>query len=1103
MIYVYSSNARDFSSNGLGILSPNVCEVKEEAGGDFSIYIEHPVTDDLRYTLLSGGAIVKCPVPKRETPFISNKFDGQEGVPERVIYRVKNKASLRTKGYVDAPVIEWLAKGTEVLFNGTQGMVNHSVVTSPSGSTGRIYNEVIEYVRTEPAIPGKPAYTSIIPAREVRDQLFRMYDPEIDSASNTLKIRGRHISYDQLGAINLSYNPQNETLQSALNQLKASLDHDNGFNYYTDILDAFSADWANKNAVFALQDPDEGAVAKLGARLVRDNYDIFLLKDREIDRGLLINEGKNLKGVKVKVADGDIVTRLIPQTTNKEGKKILLPEKYVDSPHIASYPVVKAQILDLSFGSDISGEELYKKMREACKKHFERGCDIADTQIDVEFVNLGDTKEYEAYKKLMQLFLYDSVTVRKHSLGMEYKAKMIGYTYDVLRGRYKKIKLGNPDAVGDLGVIAGYQIPSSAVSASKILDGAVGSSKLRDLSVGRAHIQNAAIGSAQIGQAVIDAAHIKDAAITKAKIANASIDSAKIEDASIGNAKIDSAGIDYAKIKDLVAGTAIIEAGIGEKLIIKRLSVTDANIVDLAAGRLLVQGQDGAMYQLTVGADGTVKTIKKQIGNNDVKDESLHAGEKIIKGTIVADLLDVQEIFANSALIGAIKAQNIAAQEITVNHLAADVGRTLDISSNEAINLKASVADLEKIKEYGQNLLKNSGRKYTSTAYCFAKYEFDEELEEGETYTFSAKIKLGANKQYLLVYNSGGIVSNAWLNMSYQHDGIWQYTGQWTKKNGQSITADNKSLWLFAYPSDAVSQTEVEWVKIERGDRVTLWCPAYGEAKELKSSHISIDNDKIAVKSGGIVDVEAGGHLHLAGGTVQLDAQESSGSYINIGGVFSVGEGDNGEFELHLNAKDGAMKVGGHKVLHRGNFHIGQNAPPAGHETIWLKPNTTSEVSFFKPAAGGRPFYFGWGDASDGYLHHDLAAQNQNTIGAGPFNVTLSFVLTRKGLNATGTKNYGRIQVFLKKSGQILSATHPDDLTLKAYQSKSFSFTFSTSSPAFTNNAAPVEFGVKAARPQYNDRDFLCFKTPSDITAKFVTSGGGTGAGLCEVRYVP
>lgn len=188
--------------------------------------------------------------------------------------------------------------------------------------------------------------------------------------------------------------------------------------------------------------------------------------------------------------------------------------------------------------------------------------------------------------------------------------------------------------------------------------------------------RNGTLSPVGFGKGVLDASVLILKSVTSDYIAANTItadeidmESMEADIASIAQAKIDVAEIDYNKVKDLVAGTAIFREGIGGKILIDRLEVSDANIVNLTAGRLIVQGTSGALYQLSVDEQGQVITELRQIGNADVADVSLNAGEKLVHGSITADLLNVQQIFASEALIGAIKANNIETHSIGLDQL--------------------------------------------------------------------------------------------------------------------------------------------------------------------------------------------------------------------------------------------------------------------------------------------------------------------------------------------------------------------------------------------------------------------------------------------------
>jgi len=225
-----------------------------------------------------------------------------------------------------------------------------------------------------------------------------------------------------------------------------------------------------------------------------------------------------------------------------------------------------------------------------------------------------------------------------------------------------------------------------------------------ELTVTNATIENANIDWAQITNLVATAAAIAKAQINQANIQDANIDWAQITTLQAGvlsaiNARLGTADINYAQIKDAVLGSAIITEGVGGQLYISRLAVTEANMVSLTTGELIVKGSDDNFYKLTVDGQGNVVTQLTQVTGDNIADRTLNASEKLIEGSITAGLLNVQQIFADTALVKAIKAANIDVADLFANNayiaalrtniINSDIGAALNISSNEAIRLKA------------------------------------------------------------------------------------------------------------------------------------------------------------------------------------------------------------------------------------------------------------------------------------------------------------------------------------------------------------------------------------------------------------------------------
>lgn len=126
----------------------------------------------------------------------------------------------------------------------------------------------------------------------------------------------------------------------------------------------------------------------------------------------------------------------------------------------------------------------------------------------------------------------------------------------------------------------------------------------------------------------------------------------------LSRAEIKDAVIDMAQVKDLIAGNAIFERGVGGEIYISNLAVKDASMVSLTTGELVVKGVDGKFYAITVNDKGEIEKVEKQITGDNVADKSL-SGEKIIEKSITATQLNVQDIFADSALANAITVDNL------------------------------------------------------------------------------------------------------------------------------------------------------------------------------------------------------------------------------------------------------------------------------------------------------------------------------------------------------------------------------------------------------------------------------------------------------------
>ena len=211
-------------------------------------------------------------------------------------------------------------------------------------------------------------------------------------------------------------------------------------------------------------------------------------------------------------------------------------------------------------------------------------------------------------------------------------------------------------------------------------------------------VSKAKIGYAQIEDLAAGVATIMHLAATTAEIQDADIRQLKADVSQLGLADIGTAKINYAQIQDLSTQTAIFRESVGNKLAIDRLAVSEANMVSLSVGELMLRNSNGDLVKITVDSNGNIGSQVVEFEGDQIIVDNTLSGTKIIENSITARELNVSSIFADQALIRAIKAQNIDVSDLFANNAfigalstsiiqSPSIGEQLDISGNSSINL--------------------------------------------------------------------------------------------------------------------------------------------------------------------------------------------------------------------------------------------------------------------------------------------------------------------------------------------------------------------------------------------------------------------------------
>ncbi|HQC53548.1 MAG TPA: phage tail spike protein, partial [Lentisphaeria bacterium] len=448
MIWIYEQGHEDFSTNGLGSLLPARCEIKEEQNGAYELELDHPIDKDGLFGLLKTGRVIKAPVPAQTTPIIrmpsTTSYEVWETSAKAKVYTKKSTTlgstisvtvpgiDLKSKKYdvvavrgltenEPKTVTKWQSNGNRVLEKVEAG-IEVSVlekdgawykVTTPNGNTGWMQAASLTLVAT---IAARPPET--IQERKIRDQLFRIYRAEKDTEAGEVKVWARHISYDLLGNVLLDCNVNDKTVTQAIAQIDAACTQaDHGFTVYTDSTATVTADWSRKGYLEALLDPDEGLLSLANLRLVRDNYDLFLLERSEVSRQS-VSYGTNLMGVTLDINEDSIVNRIVPVGKTKDGEPLYIDDEYVDSPRNDAATIIRAKVIEYSDVAEKEAKDNEPAVTLAQAKaaltakanaEFDLGIDLPDITVDIDFLQLGDTVEYAAYRDLDRLYLGDLI----------------------------------------------------------------------------------------------------------------------------------------------------------------------------------------------------------------------------------------------------------------------------------------------------------------------------------------------------------------------------------------------------------------------------------------------------------------------------------------------------------------------------------------------------------------------------------------------------------------------------------------------------------------------------------------------------------------------
>ena len=756
MIELYARGTADFSKSGIRI-HPSEAEVSYTENGQWDMEMTMPAAGD--YTEFDYGQILRVSVPYQHLNAIT--------LGEVSYYTVSNSDGTKIYGEVPKTTkikySPWtLGKnygaGTKVTSGGhnyectsahysqpqnapgsgpwsriadTSTFAGTTVAELTSGTVimkvGDFNDEYMEaatttgyqgYIKIADCTATGETGTRTIPARTIRTQLFVVTEVQKNQAKQTIRVSAEHISY-QLGRTMLGEcNVVNVTPATAMMFIMGAMKEEYTGNFYTDITGddyLITGDWSWKNAQSAILDPNNGLVQVTGAQLIRDNMDVIILAEAEDPTpSYTVRYGANMKDVTWKGNVDNLITRIYPTAKTEDGRTLLLPEEHIDTAR--SVPFIRPEVLNtgLQVGkeeentdgttTELTEDDVFIRMREKARERFTVDkVDRAEVSLELDWLHMPDTAEYQQYSDLKNVAPGEYVLVYSAPLGVNEKIRMTGYVWDPITETYKSGKFGMLKVTP---TVAGYNIATSAVSATHIASNSISGEHIMANSITAREIEAGSITADRIASKTITADLIEAKAITADEIAANTITAEEIAANTITASEIAAHTITATEIAahtitaTEIAAHAITADQIEAHTITANEIAANTITSDRIAAHTITSDRIAA-HTITADEIASHTITADEIAAGAITATAIEAhtitADQIASNTITANEIASHTITADEIAGGSITATEIAAHTITADQIEANT-ITADEIATGAINAdKIDATDLSAI----------------------------------------------------------------------------------------------------------------------------------------------------------------------------------------------------------------------------------------------------------------------------------------------------------------------------------------------------------------------------------------------------------------------
>ena len=575
-----------------------------------------------------------------------------------------------------------------------------------------------------------------------------------------------------------------------LSALAGSITRANPFSFFSDIDDRHTLNIKDKNAMEVLAKDKHSILGQWGGDMVRNGYNLRLLKNGGSENESLFMYKKNLSSYQHKTSTKSLKTRITFKTTVKgEGEKAPDVDYVVviDSPLLGKYSQIYEAVVEVN-DQNVKDQA---SLIEYGKQYFRTSmCDMLEDNLEISVVGQSD----------VAVRMFDVVSIYHEWYGLDVRKKITKYTYSPMAKRLKSIGFGTfqSSLANAIGGIVNDAVLNESRNLHQIFEERL-----------KKEIANA--------DRAFDAEFAKrEKDITDAiELAKAKTEEVKQELSDTINQRFNS--FDNGPLQEVKrrAEEALRNAGASSSLAQEAKRIGLDSVARLEAFKSQTTSSQTAL-------SGDLDALRRTIAN-DIRPKQVKAEAEIAK--------QVEALVQTKKELAGVKSAQATYEETTTRRLSELTNLANGkASKSELVQTAEELASrIASVRVGGRNHYRDSEKVRTSTRFfSFPLHPYLTQENVGETWTlsFDLKINEGGEIRSLHFYhyqsNRFGLKASADITPSKE----WQrftFTGPVIFPNDDHRYSRGE-MALYDYGGN--NNYSVRRIKLEKGTLATDWSPA-------------------------------------------------------------------------------------------------------------------------------------------------------------------------------------------------------------------------------------------------------------------------------------